>query len=108
MAKESTSGEQQLYKERTNLELFEYVNASLRNEETFHFFSFEFLRRLNIVRLQNDLIAFKEDIFRDPNSAFDNDKLTKLLESYSECVSKSMHLSSLNMSDWGSNGNSRL
>lgn len=86
MAIEGNSDEQGLYKERTNLELLNYVNASLRKEESFHFLGFEVLRRLNIVRLQNDLISFKEDVFKDPKNTFDNEKLTRLLESYSKSL----------------------
>ena len=40
-------------------DLVEYVNRSLDEEEEFHFLRFEFLQRLNIVKLQLDLVRLK-------------------------------------------------
>jgi hypothetical protein len=44
-------------------ELFDYIKRSINDEEAFHFLGFEFLRRLNIVQIQNDLIAARNEIF---------------------------------------------
>lgn len=44
-------------------ELFNYIQRSIDDEETFHFLGFEFLQRLNIVQIQNDLIAARNEIF---------------------------------------------
>ena len=68
--------------EAANFELLDYVGFSTKHEETFHFLGFEFLHRLNIVRIQNNLIAFKEGIVRDGENGFDHERLTTLLESY--------------------------
>ena len=65
-------------------ELFDYVYTSRTEEETFHFLGFEFLHRLNIVRIQNDLIAMREDIWRTRGQSIEEEKLSKLLNEYSE------------------------
>jgi hypothetical protein len=44
-------------------ELFDYIGRSVDDEETFQFLGFEFLQRLNIVQIQNDLIAARNEIF---------------------------------------------
>ncbi|KAK8122843.1 hypothetical protein PG984_011513 [Apiospora sp. TS-2023a] len=49
-------------------EIFDYTDSSRASEETFHFMGFEFLHRLNIVRLQTELISMKENIFREPKT----------------------------------------
>ncbi|EXV06089.1 hypothetical protein X797_000806 [Metarhizium robertsii] len=46
-------------------ELFDYICTSQIDEETFHFLGFKFLHRLNIVRIQNDLIVTREHISPD-------------------------------------------
>lgn len=65
-------------------ELFEYTVASTNKEETFHFLGFEALHRLNIVRLQSDLIVMREEITRKGGEGLEKEKLTKLLDDYSK------------------------
>ncbi|KAK8071945.1 hypothetical protein PG996_005293, partial [Apiospora saccharicola] len=67
-------------------ETFDYTDSSRTSEETFHFMGFEFLHRLNIVRLQTELISMKDDIFREPKTRYDHDKLDKLLSKYSNAI----------------------
>lgn len=64
-------------------ELFNYVEHTLNDEETFHYLGFESLHRLNIVRIQNDLIAIREDMYRNRGRKFDKAKLDRLLNNYS-------------------------
>lgn len=64
-------------------ELFNYVEHTLNDEETFHYLGFEFLHRLNIVRIQNDLIAIREDMYRNRGRKFDKSNLDRLLNDYS-------------------------
>lgn len=64
-------------------ELFNYVAESLKEEETFHYLGFEFLHRVNIVRIQNDLIAIRENMHRTRGRTFDKDNLTRILNDYS-------------------------
>lgn len=63
--------------------LFNYVEHTLNDEETFHYLGFEFLHRLNIVRIQNDLIAIREDMYRNRGRKFDKANLDRLLSDYS-------------------------
>lgn len=65
-------------------ELMDYVHTSMSEEETFHYFGFEFLHRLNIVRIQNELLAMREHIAQNRGQDFDEEKLSKLLNDYSE------------------------
>jgi hypothetical protein len=44
-------------------EIFEYTKRSINDEETFHFMGFEFLQRLNLVQIQNDLITARNEIY---------------------------------------------
>lgn len=64
-------------------ELFNYVAETLNEEETFHYLGFEFLHRVNIVRIQNDLIAMRENMHRVRGRNFDKDNLNRLLNEYS-------------------------
>ncbi|KAI2462874.1 hypothetical protein F4781DRAFT_426824 [Annulohypoxylon bovei var. microspora] len=68
------------------VELFDYVETSRTHEERFHFLGFEFLHRLNIVRLQTDLIEMKNTIFATRCTDFDEEKLNKLLHDYTTAV----------------------
>lgn len=64
-------------------EIFQYIKTSIDDEETFHFMGFEFLQRLNIVQIQNDLIVARDEIF----ASRCNDKkaeLKALLNDYGE------------------------
>lgn len=70
-----------------NSEVFDYVNHSIRDEETFHFLGFEFLHRLNIVQIQNQLIAAKEDIVSNKGTKFNQQRLKELLDDYSKSFS---------------------
>ncbi|KID92670.1 hypothetical protein MGU_00259 [Metarhizium guizhouense ARSEF 977] len=65
-------------------ELFDYVCTSQIDEETFHFLGFKFLHHLNIVRIQNDLIVLREHISRTRRENLEKEKLSKLLNEYSE------------------------
>lgn len=56
----------------------------MSDEETFHYFGFEFLHRLNIVRIQNKLLAMRERIAQNFGREFDEEKLSKLLNDYSQ------------------------
>lgn len=67
-------------------ELLDYVSTSLVEEETFHFLSFEFLQRLNIVRIQNDLIDMRENILRTRGHGYEKEKLSRLLDEYSKTL----------------------
>jgi len=67
-------------------ELFDYVYTSRTEEETFHFLGFEFLHRLNIVRIQNDLIAMREDISRTRGQRLEKERLSKLLKEYTTAL----------------------
>lgn len=69
---------------RNDSELFEYVDSSRTEEEVFHFLGFEFLHRLNMVQIQNDLIAIKEDIFRSRGMEYDKQTLKRLLDDHSK------------------------
>ena len=42
-----------------------YVNRSLNDQEQFHFMRFEFLQRLNITRLEVELVRLKSQIQKD-------------------------------------------
>ena len=64
-------------------ELFKYVQHTLKDEETFHFLGFEFLHRVNIVQIQNDLIAMRENVHSTRGRDFDKDRLNRLLDDYS-------------------------
>jgi hypothetical protein len=64
-------------------DLVEYVNRSLDEEEEFHFLRFEFLQRLNIVRLELDLVHLKGQFQRDKRAAVkDLDTLQSKLQDY--------------------------
>ncbi|KAL2204647.1 hypothetical protein CC79DRAFT_1398905 [Sarocladium strictum] len=67
-------------------ELFRYVDSSRNHEETFQCLGFEFLHRLNIVRLQNEIIALREEIYRDRCQGYDKDKLSRLLHEYTRAI----------------------
>jgi hypothetical protein len=65
-------------------ELTDYVDQSIKDEEVFHYFGFEYLHRLNIVSLQNQLITLRESIAAGTyNRAQDPDRLKRLLSDYS-------------------------
>lgn len=65
-------------------EFFDYVCTSQIDKETFHFLGFKFLHRLNIVRIQNDLIVTREHISRTGRENLEKETLSKLLNEYSE------------------------
>ena len=65
-------------------ELFDYVNTSLVEEETFHFLGFEFLHRFNIVHIQNEIIKAREEIFSNEGCCMDKMRLRTLLADYSK------------------------
>lgn len=69
---------------KDDTDLFKYVSDSIDEEETFHFLGFEFLHRLNIVQIQNDIIRAREEIFRNRSAGADGEKLKKLLADYSK------------------------
>ncbi|OTA85627.1 hypothetical protein M434DRAFT_16063 [Hypoxylon sp. CO27-5] len=71
---------------RQNAELFDYVDSSRTDEETFHFLGFEFLHRLNITGIQNDLIEIKEDVFGTRGGDCDKEKLSRLLNEYTTAI----------------------
>ena len=61
-----------------------YAKRSLEQEEEFHFLRFEFLQRLNLTKLQVDLIRTKSRVQR--NECASNEELKELkvqLEDYS-------------------------
>lgn len=60
-------------------ELFNYVDTSRTEEEIFHFLGFEFLHRLNIVRIQNELIETRESISGTRGRGYDKGKLMNCL-----------------------------
>lgn len=43
-------------------QLYAYTYESCKEEETFHFLGFEFLQRMNIVQLQNELAELKTHV----------------------------------------------
>jgi uncharacterized protein (DUF2252 family) len=66
-------------------DLVEYINRSLDEEEEFHFLRFEFLQRLNIVRLQLDLVRLKGQFQRGKRATIqDLDALESKLQKYGE------------------------
>jgi hypothetical protein len=66
-------------------ELTDYVDQSIKDEEIFHYFGFEYLHRLNIVSLQNQLITLRESIAAGThNRDQDPDRLKRLLSDYSK------------------------
>lgn len=75
-------------------ELFYYADSSRNHEETFQCLGFEFLHRLNIVRLQNEIIALREEIYRDHHEGYDKDRyqgydkdtLSRLLHEYTRAI----------------------
>ncbi|KAL6401827.1 hypothetical protein AUP68_14283 [Ilyonectria robusta] len=67
-------------------ELFNYVDTSRTEEETFHFLGFEFLHRLNIVRIQNELIEMREGISGTRGRGYDKGKLNELLNDYTTAL----------------------
>lgn len=81
-------------------ELFDYVDTSRIEEERFHFLGFEFLHRLNIVRLQNELIEMKNNVLSTRCANLEEDKLTKLLDDYSTSCPFSLNLNSLLTTDF--------
>lgn len=83
MASQTVAGEVTIELANKNGELFDYVYTSRTEEETFHFLGFEFLHRLNIVRIQNDLITMRDDISRTRGQSLEKEKLSKLLNEYS-------------------------
>lgn len=65
--------------------LVEYINRSLDEEEEFHFLRFEFLQRLNIVKLQLDLVRLKGRFQREKRASIrDLEALESTLERYGE------------------------
>jgi hypothetical protein len=63
--------------------LVEYVNRSLDEEEDFHFLRFEFLQRVNIVRLELDLVRLKSRFQHDNRASIgDLDTLQSKLQDY--------------------------
>ncbi|KAL2864381.1 uncharacterized protein BJX67DRAFT_224098 [Aspergillus lucknowensis] len=74
--------------QREKKNLVDYVNRSLNQEEDFHFMRFEFLQRVNIVRMELDLIQLKGRI-QDPNRLSCDDDLDMLkttLEDYATAI----------------------
>lgn len=69
-----------------DFELFDYVDSSRTEEETFHFLGFEFLHRYNIVNIQNELISEKENIFCGRGTNVDKENLKRLLNDYSKQI----------------------
>ncbi|KAM0476079.1 hypothetical protein ACHAPX_006496 [Trichoderma viride] len=68
-------------------ELTDYVDQSIKDEELFHYFGFEYLHRLNIVSLQNQLITLRESIAAGThNRDQDLDRLKRLLSDYTNAV----------------------
>ncbi|KAM0446037.1 hypothetical protein ACHAPV_004712 [Trichoderma viride] len=68
-------------------ELTDYVDQSIKDEEVFHYFGFEYLHRLNIVSLQNQLITLRESIAAGThNRDQDPDQLKRLLSDYTNAV----------------------
>ena len=63
--------------------LLEYVSRSVDEEEEFHFLRFESLQRLNIVRLQLDLVRLRSQFQREKSaSAEELDALKIKLHDY--------------------------
>lgn len=69
--------------EKTDVELFRYVAASLDQEEIFHVLGFEFLQRYNLVRIQNKLATIRESIHADLGQSCDEKDLNDALNEYS-------------------------
>ncbi|CAI7651036.1 unnamed protein product [Penicillium palitans] len=67
--------------------LVEYINRSLDEEEEFHFLRFEFLQRLNIVKLQLDLVRLKGRFQREKRASIrDLEALESTLERYATAI----------------------
>jgi len=69
--------------DRTDVELFRYVAASLDQEEIFHVLGFEFLQRYNLVRIQKKLAKIREGIHADLGQSCDEKSLNDALNEYS-------------------------
>ncbi|KAJ5478894.1 hypothetical protein N7530_004403 [Penicillium desertorum] len=68
-------------------DLVEYINRSLDEEEEFHFLRFEFLQRLNIVKLQLDLVRLKGRFQRDKRASIqDLETLESTLQKYATAI----------------------
>ncbi|KAJ5603748.1 hypothetical protein N7537_006704 [Penicillium hordei] len=68
-------------------DLVEYVNRSLNEEEEFHFLRFEFLQRLNIVKLQLDLVRLKGQFQSEKRASIqDLEVLERTLEKYATAI----------------------
>ena len=65
-----------------------YANRSLEEEEAFHFLRFEFLQRLNLMKLQVDLVRTKNRFQQDGQaSEGDLETLQRQLRDYGEIYS---------------------
>lgn len=78
--------------ERTDVELFRYVAASLDQEEIFHVLGFEFLQRYNLVRIQNKLAKIRESIHADLGQSCDEKSLNDVLNEYSTSYVSDRHI----------------
>lgn len=80
--------EEKLWTTEFARKLVDYTFESVDIEEDFHFLRFEFLQRLNIVKLENELTQIKSRLYR-PNyitSAKELDELRTRLHEYSKFV----------------------
>ncbi|KAJ5959426.1 uncharacterized protein N7479_006576 [Penicillium vulpinum] len=68
-------------------DLVEHINRSLNEEEEFHFLRFEFLQRLNIVKLQLDLVRLKGRFQREKRASIqDLEALESTLQKYATAI----------------------
>lgn len=66
-----------------NTNFIHYVESSLRQEGDFHFLRFEYLQRLNLVKMQVDLVHLRSRIQKDKNPSEDDFRSLKImLEDY--------------------------
>lgn len=63
--------------------LYEYVEESVREEESFHCLEFEYLQRLNIVHFQLKLAKLKGESHTKRQHPDSGAKLSKTLKDYS-------------------------
>jgi hypothetical protein len=78
--------------ERTDIELFRYIIASLDQKEIFHVLGFEFLQRYNLVRIQNKLAKIRESIYTDLGQSCDKKSLNNILNKYSKSYKSNRYI----------------
>ncbi|KAG2026289.1 hypothetical protein GB937_001797 [Aspergillus fischeri] len=75
------------------VDLVEYINRSLDEEEEFHLLRFEFLQRLNIVRLELDLVRLKGRFQHNKRASIEDlDTLQSKLRDYVTAIRNYQYL----------------